>query len=66
MPMGSAKDKRMMALIATVISGLLLLFGVIPILNFGISTPIFAGFTFGTLIGLVLLYVSYLIWKNQI
>lgn len=65
MPVG-AKDKRTMAMAITALSALLLIFGVVPVLNVGVSTPIFAGFTFGTLLGVGLAYVAYLMHKNQV
>ena len=66
MPFGNTKDMKNVGMAITIVSGLLLLFGSIPILNWSISTSIFAGFTFGTLIGVLNLLVFYYIWKGKI
>lgn len=65
MPLGSAKDKRDVAIIANFLVGLMLLFGSVPVLNIGVSSPLFGGITFGTLFGLVLVYTAYVLWKAR-
>lgn len=64
MPFANPKDLRNASKAILVVSGILLVFGQIPVLNISISTPLVAGLSFGTLLGLFDFLVAYWLQKK--
>lgn len=64
MPFGTPKDQKTVSLVAIALAGLVLVFGNVPLLNLSVVTPLFFGITVGTLLGVILLYAAWRMWKG--
>ena len=62
----SPSNKQWLAIGTAIASGLILLLGQIPFLGWSISYSIGGIFTLGQLLGLLNLFLAYLLWKKEL
>jgi len=59
-------NKQYLAIITTALSGVILLLGQIPFLNISTSYPLFGLVTLGQLLGILNLFIAYLLYKKEL
>ena len=59
-------NKRIIGIVASAASGLVLLMGEIPFLDLSPSSVIFSTFTFGQVLGVINLALAYMLYKREL